>query len=272
LSFKLLALDLDDSLLNEDFRISEENRCALRRAAKSGVLVTLATGRMFRSAVPFARELEIDLPLITYHGALIRTADGEKTLYHQPIPLDLAKEVAAIGRDGGYHVNAYIDDELFVAEENEFSQYYQWIAQVKVTTVGDLASFLETPPTKLTIINRDGKLDALKNELIMRFSRELSITVSRPHFLEITDKLATKGQALKFLADLHNIPREQVAAVGDSYNDLDMLIYAGTGVAVANARDEVKAVADVITSSNVDHGVAAFIKRYLFEGKEEHCD
>jgi Cof subfamily protein (haloacid dehalogenase superfamily) len=272
LSFKLLALDLDDTLLNEDFRISEENRYALRRTAKNGVLVTLATGRMFRSAVPFARELEIDLPLITYHGALIRTAGGEKTLYHQPVPLDLAKEVAAIGRDGGYHVNAYINDELFVEEENEFSEYYQRIAKVKVTAVGSLASFLETPPTKLTIINRDGKLDALKNDLIMRFSRELSINISRPHFLEITDKLATKGQALKFLADMHNIPREQVAAVGDSYNDIDMLIYAGTGVAVANARDEVKAVADVITSSNVDHGVAAFIKQYLFEDEGEYCD
>lgn len=272
MSFKLLALDLDDTLLNEEFCISEENRSALKRTSKSGILVTLATGRMFRSAVPFARELGIDLPLITYHGALIRTAGEEKTLYHQPVSLEIAREVSAIAREGGYHLNAYINDELFVAEENELSRYYQGIAQVKVKAVGDLESFLDTPPTKLTVINCDGKLEQLKNELAARFPQQLSIAVSRPYFLEITDKLATKGQALKFLADLHNIPREQVAAVGDSYNDLDMLIYAGTGVAVANARDEVKAVADVITSSNTEHGVAAFIKRYLFNGKEEHCD
>jgi HAD superfamily hydrolase (TIGR01484 family) len=85
--FKLLALDLDDTLLGEDFQISAGNRCALRRAAEHGVLITLATGRMFHSSVPYARQLQIELPLITYHGALIRTAGGEETLFHRPVPL-----------------------------------------------------------------------------------------------------------------------------------------------------------------------------------------
>lgn len=270
--FKLLALDLDDTLLGEDFQISRENRWAIRRAAKSGVLVTLATGRMFRSAVPYAQQLEIDLPLITYHGALIRTAGEEETLYHQPIPLPLAKEVAARASQQGFHVNAYINDELFVAEENDFSRYYQKLANVKVTAVGNLAEYLDTEPTKLTIINRNNQLNGLKDELIEQFTDNLSITISRPHFLEITDKLATKGQALKFLADKHGIPQSQVAAIGDSDNDLDMILYAGFGVAVANAREEVKAVANVITAANTDHGVAEFIKKYLFDGEEEHCD
>lgn len=269
--FKLLALDLDDTLLGEDFQISPENRCAIRRAAESGVLVTLATGRMFRSAVPYARQLEIDLPLITYHGALIQTAGDEETLYHQPIPLALAKKVSSMAARQGFHVNAYIRDELFVAEENDFSRYYQKLANVKVTAVGDLAEFLETEPTKLTIINKNNRLNGLKDQLIEQFADDLSITISRPHFLEITDKLATKGQALKFLADKHGIPREQVAAVGDSYNDIDMIIYAGFGVAVANAREEVKAVANVITAANTEHGVARFIENYLFDGKEELC-
>ena len=90
--------------------------------------------------------------------------------------------------------------------------------------------------------------------------------------MEITDRRATQGQALAFLAKLHGIPRELVAAVGDSYNDLDMLRYAGVSVAVANARDEVKAVAKIITKSNNEHGVAAFIDTYLLNGKEEYMD
>jgi len=268
LSFKLVALDLDDTLLNGQFRISQENRLAIRSAVRKGVLVTLATGRMFRSALPFARELEIDLPLITYHGALIRTV-REETLYYQPVPLEAAKEVALLCQQRGFHVNAYLNDELFVAQENDFSRYYQAIAGVSVTTVGDLAAFLSVPPTKLTIIKRDGSLEELLEELNARFGKELAITISRPYFLEITDRLATKGQALKFLADLHRIPQEQVAAVGDSLNDIDMLLYAGIGVAVANARQEVLAIADVITASNIDHGVAVFIRRYILNNGEE---
>lgn len=268
MAFRLLALDLDDTLLNEEFRISAENRQAVREAAESGVLVTLATGRMYRSALPFARELGIDLPLITYHGALVRMAGEGETLYHRPIPLSIAREVVTFSAKRDFHVNAYIDDELFVAEENEFSRYYQTIARVKVTAVGDLARFLEVPPTKLTVINRDGRLDGLREELSRNFDGLLAINISRPHFLEITDRLATKGRALKYLAELHQIPREQVAAVGDSFNDIDMLLYAGIGVAVANAREEVRAVADYITASNVEHGVAQFIRKFLFGGKE----
>lgn len=268
LSFKLLAMDLDDTLLNENFKISVENREAIQRAAKMGVLVTLATGRMFVSTVPFARELQIDLPLITYHGALIRTV-GEETLYHQPVPLQLAKKITELSTDCGFHVNVYIDDELYVAEENEYSGFYQRLSGVKVTAVGDLSSFLQEPPTKLTIIDRKGRLKGFEDEILKYYGDELSITLSRPHFLEITDRLSTKGQALKFLAGLHGIPREQVAAVGDSYNDMDMLVYAGIGVAVSNARQEVKDVADVITASNVENGVAQFIEKYLFKGKGE---
>jgi Cof subfamily protein (haloacid dehalogenase superfamily) len=270
LSFKLLALDLDDTLLNGEFRVSAENRLAIRCAARQGVLITLATGRMFHSALPFARELAIDLPLITYHGALIRTVSGE-TLFHQPVPLDAAREVAAACRQRGFHVNVYLDDELYVAEENELSRYYQSIAGVRVTAVGDLAAFLSAAPTKLTVIDRTGRFAELHDELNVRFGSRLSITVSRPDFLEITDRRATKGQALKALADLHRIPREQVAAVGDSLNDIDMLLYAGTGVAVANARPEVKAVADFVTASNLEDGVAVFIRRYIAE-KGAGCD
>jgi len=269
MSFKLLALDLDDTLLNETFCISRENRDAINRAVRQGVLVTLATGRMFRSALPYAKELKIDLPLITYHGALVRTAMQGETLYHRPVPLHLAKRVIAYCEERGFHMNVYVNDELFVAceNENDYSRYYQSIANVKVTVVGDLQKFLQMPPTKLTVINREGLLLGLIDKLKKCFGTELSIRLSKPHFLEITDCMATKGEALKSLAALHHIPQEQVAAIGDSYNDVDMLIYAGIGVAVNNAPADVKAVADVITSSNVEHGVAAFIQDYLFGGR-----
>ncbi|GFP38137.1 5-amino-6-(5-phospho-D-ribitylamino)uracil phosphatase [Candidatus Hakubella thermalkaliphila] len=140
---------------------------------------------------------------------------------------------------------------------------------MKVNAVGDLAVFLETAPTKLTIINGEARLAEIKSALLERYGNELAIVISRPNFLEIADRLATKGQALSILAEMLDIPREQVAAVGDSYNDLDMILYAGFGVAVANAREEIKSVADIITAKNTDHGVAVFIRQYLFDEKEE---
>lgn len=272
MNIKLLALDLDDTLLDENSRISDVNRAAIQRAAKEGILVTLATGRMFCSALPYARQLQIDLPLITYHGALIRTADSRETLLHIPVPLDLAREAAAIAEEKGLHINVYINDRLYVAEENEFSRYYQSIAGVEVEAVGRISTFLREAPTKITIINREGTLLKLRDSLLQRFGSSLAINLSKPDFLEITDRSATKGRALQFLAEMHRIPREQVAAIGDSYNDLDMLQYAGIGVAVANARQEIKEAASIVTESNLNNGVAVFINDYLAKHKEETCE
>lgn len=263
MTFKLLALDLDDTLLDETLQISQQNREAIQRAAQKGVLVTLATGRMYCSALPYAQQLGIELPLITYHGALIKTVEGSETLYHCPVPLALAKEIITIAGAGHYHVNVCLNDELYVAAENEHSHYYQQVAQVKINAVGDLMPLLTQAPTKLTIIDTEKRLLILQEELQKRFGQQLVISISRPRFLEITAKQATKGQALRYLAELHQIPRSQVAAIGDSYNDLDMLEYAGMGVAVANARETVKAVADHITETNYNHGVAVFIQQYV---------
>jgi len=260
--YKLLALDLDDTLLDRSFQISPQNMAAIQSAVQKGVLVTFATGRMYCSALPYARQLGIEMPLITYHGALIKTVAGE-TLYHCPVPLDLAREIIAIAKAGHYNLHIYLNDELYVAAENEHTRYYQQVAQVKVNAVGDLVSFLTQAPTKLTIVDAEERLPALQEELRKHFNQQLAINISRSRFLEITAKQATKGQALRYLAKLHQIPRSQIAAIGDSYNDLDMLEYAGMGVAVANAREAVKEVADHITEASYNHGVAVFIQQYV---------
>lgn len=262
MTFKLLALDLDETLLDANSQISGENRAAIRRAVANGVLVTLATGRMFRSALPYARQLEIDLPLITYHGALIRTVSG-KDLFYRPVALAQAKEIveAALAQD--LHINVFVHDQVYVAEENEYTRFYRKLTKVPVNVVPDLYSTLTEPPVKLSIIGRSKQLKKIQKELRQAYGDKLQIVISLPHYLEITDKEATKGKALEFLAKMHRIPRQQVAAIGDSYNDISMLKYAGIGVAVDNAYAEVKAAADIITESNVNHGVAAFINQYL---------
>ena len=269
MKYKLLALDLDDTLLNEKSKISSRNIAAIRKVAGKGVLVTIATGRMYRSTLPYARELEVDLPLITYHGALIKKAGNNEVLRYAAVPCDMALELLELGEKNDFHLNLYFDDKLFAKEENESTRFYQTIGSVPVETVGSLSRFLfqeKIDPIKLTIINQDGRLEGIQQMLQDRYSSELTILQSRPFFLEITHKEATKGQALDFLAKKKGITAEEVVAIGDSYNDIDMLQYAGMGVAVANAPEPVRSVADVITRANTEDGVAVFLEEYLLGG------
>lgn len=268
MNYKLVALDLDETLLNHEFKISRRNREAIRRVVAEGVMVTIATGRMFRSAVRYARELEIDLPLILYHGAMIRSAGSGETIRYSPVPAGPAREILQLAAADNYHVNLYIDDRLFVQEETEESRYYQSIAPIPVEPVGNLHAFLDqqgVEPTKLSIINLDGRLDMLQAILEDKYAGRLTVLQSRPNFLEITSTEATKGQALRYLGDLQKIKVEEMVAIGDSYNDIDMLRTVGMGVAMANAPPAVKEAADYITLSNIEDGVAAFLEKYMLE-------
>jgi len=267
LDYCLIALDLDDTLLGEDQSISERNRLALKKARQKGVHVTIATGRMFRSCLPYARELGLsDIPVIVYHGALIRTLQQEEPLYYRPLEKDLALEVINDCQEKGYHVNLYLEDRICVKEHNVYTRYYKTISSVEMEPVGELTGYLKQcrqKPAKLTVINWDGWLDDLQQYLQQKYGSRLKVMGSLPNFLEITHPEATKGQALEFLSSKLGISREQVIAFGDSYNDIDMLEYAGLGVAVGNARPEVKEVADLVTLSHGEDGVAEVIEKYV---------
>ncbi|NLC51439.1 MAG: HAD family phosphatase [Firmicutes bacterium] len=268
MSYKMLALDLDDTLLNEHSQVSERNQWAVSEAIKCGILVTIATGRMFCSARRFAAQLKINSPIISYHGALIKSPVTDAELWHRPVPPALAKEIIGRAEDRGFHVNLYIEDRLYAHEENEYTRYYEDFAGVEITPVGDLKRFVvcsSVAPTKLTIIDWHGRIEELESELNNDYEHKLSILQSRPYFLEITDKEATKGQALRYLSENFGIRREESIAVGDSYNDLDMVEFAGLGVAVANARREVQDAANIVTATNVEDGVAMVIEEFILK-------
>ncbi len=266
MGFKLLALDLDDTLLNEEFIISKKNKEAIHKAIKKGVTVTLATGRMFRSTLPYAQQLELDVPLITYHGALVKTSLSQEQIFHCPVPLEAALEIIDFLEERGDHLNLYLNDELFVREDNEMIRLYVSIANVDYRSVGNLKEFLKVEPTKMTMIStNEDTLKSYWDLFSKKYKNQLKVVPSKPYFLEITNARATKGQALKALADTLGIEREDVIAIGDSYNDIDMIEYAGLGVAVENAREDVKKVADYITTSNFNDGVAQVINKYILK-------
>ena len=255
--YRFVAIDLDDTLLNEDLSLSERSIETISRVKDAGVHVTLATGRMFCSAKKYAQQIGIDIPLITYQGALVKSPCEKELVLHRPVPLNIAHDVINdIKKHGDFHVNVYLDDKLYTEKMTEAAVQYQKISQVEMNIVGDLLKFLKEPPTKVLVSATEEEVDYLINELKPIYQKELHVTKSKPYFLEFSHPKANKGDVLEVLVNRLDVEREQIIAIGDSYNDVEMLKYAGMGVVVGNARDEIKKLADYVAPPNVHDGVA----------------
>lgn len=266
--YEFIAIDIDDTLLNKDLKIPEKNKQAIQEAVKEGVFVTLATGRMFCSAVSYAKELELSLPLIAYHGALIKNSTDEETLYHKPVLVEIAREISRYCKKNDFHLNVYIDDTLYVAKENELTDYYIRIANVPCRAVGDLADFITDAPTKLTVVVHDASMaDFVTEDLNKEFGSDVIVTQSKKRFIEIVHPQVNKGKAIDILTKRFGKELKRTMAIGDSLNDIPMLSQVGLGVCVDNARPQVKEIADVEVTSNDNAGVAQAIYKYVL-GKD----
>jgi len=262
---KLIAIDLDDTLLHDDLTISLRAKEDIRKVIAKGITVTLATGRMFAAALPYARELELNVPLITCQGAMVKRVDGE-LIYHKTIPLELAQGVADYVRSQDVHLNVYVNDELFMEQDSPEGRNYVTITRVYPNYVQSFDK-LWADPTKLAVLAEDERVKRLAVELEQRFGKSLNITRTLPGILEITHKKATKGNAVKALAQSLGFGLENVMAIGDSPNDLEMVRDAGFGVAMENSIPVLKENADYITLSNNDDGVAEVLEKIVLNAE-----
>ncbi|AGB42013.1 HAD-superfamily hydrolase, subfamily IIB [Halobacteroides halobius DSM 5150] len=265
MNYKLLAIDLDDTLLGQDLKISNRTQKLIKEARKQGLRVVIATGRMYSSALPYLKQLNLTKETITYNGALVKQVASNKIIDHRPVPKKLARKIVDYVEENNLHLNLYLDDQLYVNKSGFGADYYERISGVKPTLIkGKLSQCIDQPSTKLLIVEENlAKVKEVLVALQDRFSDDLNVTASKAHFVEIMNQQASKGRALKKLASDLNIERDQIIAIGDSYNDLDMIEYAGFGVAVDNARDKLKEKADYITSSNDEGGVAEIIEKFI---------
>ncbi len=275
-----MALDLDGTVVREDLSIAESTIEAVGRAKRTGLFVVVATGRMFRSAAPHVARLGVTEPVIAYNGALVKNANGAAVgggesgrdrgadgadegglLLHKPLPLEVAVQVARWCQSERLTLNVYLDDELYVAQRNEAVRHYESIAGVEAQTAGDLVALLEETgagPTKLLVVSMEGAdVQTIAAELERRFRSELHIAQSQGRFVEMTHPEATKGRALAWLAARLGIERGEVLAVGDSFNDVEMLEFAGVGAAMAAAPEEIRRRADV-TVATVEEAIERF--------------
>ncbi|MBC7342307.1 MAG: HAD family phosphatase [Clostridia bacterium] len=267
LDIKLVALDLDGTLLNSEYQLSPKTKQVVQSVKEAGIMVTLATGRMYPSAVPYARELAIDLPLITYQGAVVRRLDSPEVLYQRLLPLGLARQVIEAAQGAGYAVNAYIDDNLYVSTMSPAAQWYAKTFGVEVHAVGDLARYLPKDVQKILVMGSEEDLDHFWEASQEKWGEHIYITKSHPNFLEFMNPEATKGRALRALASMLGTDLSSALALGDSYNDIEMFGLVGIAVAMGNAKPKVKEAADFIAPPNDDDGAALALEELLLGGR-----
>ena len=236
---------------------------ALRRTHASGCHVVVVTGRMFRAVRPYLEQAGLDDLVVCYQGAVVADPATGEFLLHVPIPLAAAREAMDAVVAAGFHLNCYVDDQLYVAEVTPEARRYADFQHLDIHAVGDLRAWLQSEPTKLVAVGDPDALDELAAELKPRFAGRLFISKSLPYFLEFAHPDVSKGSGLQFVADRLGFRPEETVACGDGENDRELLDWAGFGVAVANAHADVLARADLVVPSVQDEGVAALLEAYL---------
>jgi Cof subfamily protein (haloacid dehalogenase superfamily) len=238
-------------------------RDALERTRTAGVHVVIVTGRMFRAVRPYLAQAGLDDLVVCYQGAVVADPSTGEFLLHVPVPLAEAREAMDAVIAAGFHLNCYLDDLLYVAEVTPEARQYADFQHLEIHAVGDLRAWLDREPTKLVAVGDPDALDELEAELKPHFEGRLFISKSLPFFLEFAHPDVSKGSGLSFVAGQLGFRPEETVACGDGENDRELLDWAGFGVAVANAHEDVLERADLVVPSVHEEGVAALLEAFV---------
>ncbi len=265
--FKMICLDIDGTLLNSQHQISQSTKEMVQRVAEKGTPVILVSARMPKGIRFLQQELNISQPIICYSGALVMDhATG--ILFNQTIGLAQVKQAYDMARASGVHMSLYQGDEWFIAESDPWTEGESAITNIapRVVKCEDLLqrwAAENSGPNKILYMADPDAVHRLEKRLQAQFSGALNIYPSKPTYLEVMPQSASKTSAIEFLRWKLAIRRSEIMAIGDNYNDLDMLEFAGLGIAMGNAPERVKLSAAAVTLSNDEDGVAAALKKYL---------
>ncbi|BDE06700.1 hydrolase [Vulcanimicrobium alpinum] len=261
---RLVALDLDGTLVGEDLVVSPRVRDAVKAARERGVAVTIVTGRMFAAARPFAQLLEIDGPIVCYQGAAVFDASSGATLRETPVQPDVTRAVLEWANAHGVHAQCYADDLLYVEAINRFSKRYTDLARVEPHVVPSLReAFAHRPTIKIVLVDEAARSDAHLAALRALLGDRAYLTRSHVDFVEVIDPRVNKGEALAFVAQRCGVALDATLAVGDAWNDVPLLDAAAVGVAMGSGPPELLARADHVVGDVANDGVAEAIERYV---------
>lgn len=264
----LIALDLDGTLLTDDKKISDYNKRMINKLIQEGHIVLIATGRSHRMSIMYYDELSLNTPLINSNGALIHhPRDAKWQAIHRPFNKDLAHDVIRISNQmNANNLVAKVIDSIYLDKYDEnIMNFYAPSNEKEPIILGDIINKLTLDPTLMMIFPEENSTDKMISTLEDFHVDSLQFRSWGPplNVLEVMRKGLNKAEALHQVASYFNIPKERIIAFGDEGNDLEMLDYAGIGVAMENGIYELKQIANYVTDTNEGDGVAKFLKDYF---------
>ena len=257
--FEAVAFDLDDTLLRDDLSISDDTVFLLRSLASDGVKIIPASGRSQLSMAPFLDRLSCSELYICCNGAEIWESSSNRLLQAETFSAELGKEIAAFGNHHQCYMQTYEGAYFYYNEKSIWADKYASTSVLKGVYVGNLENYIKEPRNKILMMADESKIAFLLKEAREQFAGRISVTCSKPWFLEFNPPRASKGRALSFAAEYLQLDLSRFIAFGDSLNDLSMLQAAGRGVMVANGRADLFPLADDICPSNQEDGVAKYL-------------
>ncbi len=255
MKIKLIVCDLDETIINSNGFIDKGNLDIIKKLSESGVRVVLCSGRPYAAMKIYSDEIEKirgAYYTISYNGALIHD-DKEQIIYSTEVDAETVKRLIKISKEYGITLQLYKDGVVYVEKINKYVKRYINRAVMPAKEIDDL-SVIGSSYKALFNYDFCEKFDNLKNKLSKEF-RDLNVFYSEPGHIEIINKSSSKGNAVKYLAEILGIKREEIICIGDGYNDVSMIEYAGCGIAMANAPEEVRDKADYVSKRTYNENV-----------------
>lgn len=259
----MLVLDMDDTLLTDDHTISNENKEMLSKAQELGIYVILASGRPTPAMISYAKELQLDNSyMISYNGAVITDLKEGKVIFEQTLTQEQIHDLYDYSLKSKTHIITYLDGKIVSETDSEYIEIEKNITGLEHNKVLSFKDEVRSAAVKCILLEEPGYLKQVEEDLKIAMPH-LSVSMSKPFFLEVAQNGIDKGASIKILAEKLNILQSEIIAVGNAGNDLTMIEYAGLGVWVDNVTPELRDKGDVIVASNNNHGVAEVVRRFI---------
>lgn len=265
--YKLIAIDMDGTLLRNDKTISKENFDAIQNARKNNVKVVLATGRPVKGIERYLKELNLvgeDEYAVTFNGALVQTTDGEHIIAKTLLTLEDLHYLYNLSKELKVNIHAHTSEECITPKSSKYSLLEAELNSIPLKEVDFDHLDNNTTIAKVMFIDDEEILDRVIQSLPQEIYEKYTVMRSMPYFLEFLNKESNKGTGVKLLSEKLGIKQEEIICAGDADNDKHMIEYAGLGVAMGNADDKIKELANFVTKSNEDNGIAYLIDKFIF--------
>jgi Cof subfamily protein (haloacid dehalogenase superfamily) len=267
MNYRMIVLDLDGTLTNRNKEITPKTKEALFELKRQGGVIVLASGRPTYGIMPLARELELDKTggyILSYNGGRIIDCSTGETVFAKELPVESNEKIIRLSKEHGVNILTYEDDLIITPDaSDEYVKREAAINKLEVKEIKDMESYVKFPVVKFLMLEEGDILQMVEPKVKAFLGRDYSVYRSEPFFLEVLPKGIDKAASLERLLARLGMSREEMIACGDGYNDLSMIEYAGLGVAMENAVLPVKKVADYVTFSNNDDGIAHVVEKFM---------